>query len=130
MEEVVERLVINERLCPSCNQVKSLDCFEGGRVKCRKCRYIEQYGGNRIWRLKRDYNLDIEEYDVLLNQQGGVCAICLTPEVGRALAVDHDHRTGNVRGLLCFKCNRGLGQLGDSVEALERALLYLRKSEE
>lgn len=54
--------------------------------------------------------------------QRGVCAICLT---GKPVHVDHDHRTGRVRGVLCFSCNGGLGQFRDPVDALEPAIDYL-----
>ena len=84
--------------------------------------------------LLRKFNMTLEEYKALLNKQGGVCAICGEKEqvLRRAksgqemLAVDHCHETGKIRGLLCFKCNTGIGALGDSVEGLERALDYLR----
>lgn len=86
--------------------------------------------------LLRKFNITLEEYKDLLNRQGGVCAICGEKErvVRRAksgqemLAVDHCHETGKIRGLLCFKCNTGIGALGDSVEGLERALSYLRRT--
>lgn len=86
--------------------------------------------------LLRKFNITLEEYNELLDKQGGVCAICGDEErvIRRAksgkemLAVDHCHDTGKIRGLLCFKCNTGIGALGDSVEGLERALSYLRRT--
>jgi len=80
--------------------------------------------------LLRTYNITLSEYEELLAKQGGVCALCRTSEtISRGtLAVDHCHETGKIRGLLCFKCNTGIGALGDSVEGLERALSYLRKT--
>jgi hypothetical protein len=88
--------------------------------------------------LMRKFNITLEEYKDLLNKQNGVCAICGEKEsvLRRAksgqemLAIDHCHVTGKIRGLLCFKCNTGIGALGDSVEGLERALSYLRKTYE
>ena len=49
-----------------------------------------------------------DEYEWMLAEQGGVCAICGSPPKSRRLHVDHDHKTGAVRGLLCFRCNRAL----------------------
>lgn len=75
------------------------------------------------------YGLTEEGYKEMLEKQGGVCAICSKREInGLSLAIDHDHRTGKVRGLLCRMCNTGLGSLGDTVESLETALRYLRAS--
>jgi hypothetical protein len=74
------------------------------------------------------YGLTPEGYDELLAAQGGVCAICGLPGqtwAERNLHVDHDHATHEVRGLLCGKCNVGIGMLGDSVEGLRNALKYL-----
>jgi hypothetical protein len=65
-----------------------------------------------------------EEYSTMLNTQGGVCAIC-KGVCTRALAVDHNHVTGKVRGLLCNNCNRGLGHLKDDVGLLRQAVMYL-----
>jgi hypothetical protein len=72
------------------------------------------------------YGLTLEQYDALLAAQGGVCAICCKPSTIR-LAVDHDHLTGRLRGLLCFRCNAGLGNFGDDTDALASAVAYLGK---
>jgi hypothetical protein len=62
----------------------------------------------------------------MLEQQNGVCAICHgNCTTWKALSVDHDHRTGKVRGLLCQTCNTGIGALDDSPDLLRRALEYL-----
>ena len=66
-----------------------------------------------------------EAYRVLLEKQGGVCAICQLPPGPRRFAVDHDHVTGRTRGLLCLKCNTGLGQFNDSPALLASAMRYL-----
>ena len=63
----------------------------------------------------------------MLEEQGGVCAICGGDENGRTLAVDHDHQTGQIRGLLCSKCNVAIGYLSDSLEILKNAFAYLEK---
>jgi hypothetical protein len=76
---------------------------------------------------KRKYGITKEEYIVRLESQQGVCAICgLT--CTRALAVDHNHLTGKVRGLLCNNCNRGIGHLKDSTLLLEKAIKYLKET--
>lgn len=58
--------------------------------------------------LQRTYGITAEEYDAILDHQEGRCAICLKPPKAKRLAVDHDHRTGLVRGLLCTNCNHRL----------------------
>lgn len=70
------------------------------------------------------YGVRPEEYDRMLTAQKGLCAICLLPSK-RVLGVDHDHATGQVRGLLCRNCNSGIGLLGDSVSGLLSAIRYL-----
>lgn len=74
------------------------------------------------------YGLSIEEYDTLLNRQGGKCAICHTTQpyktVLRRFYVDHDHKTGKVRGLLCCACNSWLGRIQDDPEAGIRVTKY------
>lgn len=79
------------------------------------------------WILKT-YGITAEQYASLLRYQGGKCFICQRATgKRRRLSVDHDHKTGRVRGLLCNPCNRDvLGHLRDSVAALERAVMYLK----
>ena len=72
---------------------------------------------------KRAYGIGEEEYSILLEKCQGVCSICGSSD---ALVVDHDHQTNEVRGLLCNTCNTGLGKLGDNIETLEKAILYLK----
>lgn len=72
--------------------------------------------------------LELSPYQFMLEKQKGVCAICGQKcKSGRALAIDHDHETEEVRGLLCGKCNRGLGLFGDSSKLLLDASNYLKK---
>lgn len=122
--------------CPTCTQVKPLDDFPrnrsalGGRGGyCKPCHnakgkatYTRLYGGTRHYHLQRRYGISAARVDELIAEQGGVCAICLT---GKPEHVDHDHRTGEVRGILCFNCNGGLGQMRDRVDVLQAAIEYL-----
>lgn len=77
------------------------------------------------------YRITPEQYDELLEKQGGLCAICQVhhSKFQRRLAVDHCHHTGKIRGLLCASCNSGIGKLQDDVEILKAALAYLGGSE-
>lgn len=78
--------------------------------------------------LRRRYGITIEEYDALLEAQGGVCAACGgVDQNGRRLAVDHDHATGAVRGLLCDFCNRAVGLVRDDAALAEQLASYLRR---
>ena len=69
--------------------------------------------------------MTIGDYRKMEKAQDGKCAVCNLPQSNKALAVDHDHNTGKVRGLLCDKCNRGIGLLGDSPEVVLNAFRYL-----
>jgi hypothetical protein len=70
------------------------------------------------------FRLTPEDYTVIEAFQGGVCAACGRRET-RRLAVDHDHKTGKIRGLLCWVCNRALGMMRDRVDVAEGLALYL-----
>jgi len=72
--------------------------------------------------------LSVEGYKAMLAAQNEVCAICLGVDIDRRLAIDHDHETGVVRGLLCLGCNRLLGRFKDDPALFERAAAYLRRS--
>lgn len=74
--------------------------------------------------IRRQYNLSALDFSLLFKAQGGKCAICLERQ---PLAVDHCHKSNLVRGLLCHKCNRGLGIFKDTPERLRRAADYLEK---
>lgn len=74
-----------------------------------------------------NYGIDLEGYQDLLDSQGGQCAICGTPPAGQPLQVDHDHDTGEVRGLLCRNCNLGLGHFQDELSRLRSASAYLER---
>jgi hypothetical protein len=76
--------------------------------------------------LKKKYGLTPEDYDRMLEAQGGGCAICgKAPRPDISLHIDHDHETGRIRGLLCFTCNNGLGQFQDDPELLIAAAEYV-----
>ncbi|BCJ30236.1 recombination endonuclease VII [Actinocatenispora sera] len=122
--------------CPDCAEIKQVTEFPtaGRRRKvhtyCRTChnkrgRESKQrlYGGSREYHLRRRYGIGVADFERMLAEQGGVCAIC-----GRAAPehVDHDHVSGGVRGILCFNCNGGLGHFRDDVEHLAKAISYLR----
>ena len=83
--------------------------------------------------LRRTYGISFEQYNEMLDAQGGVCAICQSPETKTrkgtvlALSVDHDHATGRVRALLCCACNRTLGLHDDDPEVFDRMAEYLRR---
>ena len=77
------------------------------------------------------YNLSVDEYDAFFEVHGNKCGICGVSHVdepNKRLSIDHCHETGVLRGTLCNACNLGLGKLGDTVDALKRALAYLEKS--
>lgn len=78
--------------------------------------------------LKRSFDLTPEQYQEMSEAQNGVCAICKRPDRKKALAVDHNHETGKVRGLLCNPCNRALGLFQDSADVLTTAADYLKEN--
>ncbi len=136
-----------QKVCPRCKQLKDLSEFSrdtrnGYQSQCRDCRLAiqqawrkndpEAYHRSRLKRyLKFHYSLTLADYDALLEKQGGVCAICGKPELHprfRFLSVDHDHKTEKIRGLLCFRCNRAIGLLGDDLSLLPKIRQYLSRS--
>lgn len=89
-------------------------------------------GKHSKWRneLKRRYGVTEEQYNILLDSQKKVCAICKNLcKRGTRLAVDHNHGTGKIRGLLCDNCNKGLGCFQDSVKFLQEAITYLEEND-
>lgn len=85
------------------------------------------YYNPRRYHLKVKYNITEADYDAMLAKQDGKCAVChQPPKKTRRLAVDHNHKTGYVRGLLCFSCNYGIGVFNDDPARLLSASKYLR----
>lgn len=84
---------------------------------------------NRRTTLRRYYGISVEEYDSLLERQGGVCAICGGPPVGKRkyLDVDHCHDSGEIRALLCSPCNVTLGYMQDNPVRLRAAADYVER---
>jgi len=129
------------RTCRTCNTTKPIDEFHRRgkyrRGSCAPCCAVKRkarWQSNAVresdaatlrrWRLGK-FGITPEQYDLVLAAQNGGCAICgstLGDENGRRLAVDHDHASGRVRGLLCVACNR---QLGIFESFQEQALAYL-----
>jgi hypothetical protein len=79
--------------------------------------------------IAKNYGISIDQYEAMLLEQNGVCAICHKAPDKRRLNIDHDHKTGLVRGLLCIKCNRAIGLLKDDTDLLQSAINYLKKGE-
>lgn len=77
--------------------------------------------------LKRKYGLTLAAFDALFNAQGRVCRCCGSsdPKYKYGWCVDHDHVTGEIRGIVCHDCNVGIGRLGDTLEGVQRAVIYL-----
>jgi len=111
--------------CFPCYLRENKHRFPSTTSEYRRERYDRD--AHRGYRLKGKYGLTPDEYDELLAAQGGVCAICAGPPDGRwpRYAVDHDHETGEVRGLLCTRCNRAIGLLRDSTDLVLAVLEYL-----
>jgi len=104
-------------------------CFEYNRKRTdlnRLARPVEWARYQKKANLKRYYGISPEIYDDLYSKQNGVCAICFKSSGNRALAVDHDHVSGRVRGLLCGRCNTGLGNFLDNKTFLAQAIEYLK----
>jgi hypothetical protein len=97
------------------------------RREVRKRAYNKNPDRSKCYNLRR-YGMTIDEFKSLKKKQKGKCACCGATKNtdGKSLYVDHCHKTGEIRGLLCRKCNTGIGLLGDTVDRLERALKYLK----
>lgn len=127
--EALARRVVPARLwppgtrwCAGCQTFVDLEDVAKGATQCRPCSSSKAHAA----RTEKVYGLTIERYDELLELQGGKCAICRNRPKKKRLAVDHDHVTGAVRGLLCSRCNHDLLGAGwDSVNVLRAAVSYL-----
>jgi hypothetical protein len=132
--------------CATCGEVKAPENFypckgrkDSLQTSCKDCGRKH----SRRWQadnrtpastknsmLKSKYNLTLDDYHNLLDQQGGKCACCGTtdPRGKGTFHVDHCHETGHIRGLLCHSCNVGIGHLGDNLQGILQAAMYLSKT--
>lgn len=144
------------KTCQICNTEKTLDCFYKNvsrkrhmsdlvkvqktcaecHSRLRKLHYDQNKDFYKNKHLMRAYGITVEQYRDLQMKQNNVCACCKKPESRYShhsktlsdLAVDHCHKTGKIRGLLCFKCNMAIGLLKDDVGTLTEAVRYLNES--
>lgn len=143
-----------KKLCTDCSIEYSINNFEithkdivkSGEVrayrrnKCKDCRLKDRREAHakvahlpevkykkRMRGLYERYGISAEEYLDLAEKQENLCSICGDPAGSRALSVDHDHNTGEVRALLCTGCNLGLGWFKDNIEVMKKAINYLEK---
>ena len=130
------------KTCNKCNTEKELTEFSvdksmksGRHSYCKSC--FTEYKRNlrkqpnyiQNENLKKRYGITYEQYVDRLEEQNGVCKLCMQPNRGATnLAVDHCHTTGTVRGLLCNHCNKALGHFKDDQQLLSNAIEYLKSS--
>lgn len=118
-----------------CKRDTNKDGLSGGCRQCRKA-YKKEYDlghpdSRKESNLRLKFDISLSDYYAMLDKQGGVCAVCGRPETStykgtlRSLAVDHDHVTGRVRGLLCAKCNKALGLLEENPVVIDLLREYI-----
>jgi len=126
------------KYCPRCDRTLALILFGSNRstsdgltAYCKSCHNAAgresrgRNGGAREYHLRRRYGIGQADVDAMLAEQGGVCAAC---RVDKPQHVDHDHETGEVRGMLCFLCSQALGNVRDDINRLHGLVRYLRAS--
>lgn len=133
------------KVCRKCLEEKSFAEFtkdagmkDGFNKWCKPCCKAHNAPKAHIVRktkMLRKYKLTVTEYDAILEAQGNVCAICKNPEIGidprsnapKRLAVDHCHKTGRIRELLCYKCNCAFGLMDENPLSIVALLAYAEK---
>jgi hypothetical protein len=123
--------------CVKCKKLKNISSFsltpaKNPRGSCKDCRCTQNRGTeSRSRKLQFKYKITHEDYLNILETQNGVCLGCgvkAEEQYHGVLDVDHNHKTGKVRGLLCSTCNRLLGFAGDNVSVLLNLAAYLNKN--
>jgi len=125
--------------CSICKETKPYTEFyksnyksRGYQTACKPCAYSLKKdwlkrNNNRYLdtQLRFGFNITVQQYDEMLKEQDGKCKIC-KQTTDKRLSVDHCHKTGKIRGLLCFRCNSGLGMFKDNLDFLANAIEYLK----
>ena len=140
----------DQKWCGGCSLVKQVEDFnrdaskkDGRQSRCKTCEY-EGYkrrlaeDPERVRKISREsrmrnrrrqtYGVTNEEFEEMCEAQGGICAICQREPGQLGLCIDHDHETGEVRGVICSPCNSGLGLFQDDPEFLRAAAAYIEDS--
>lgn len=117
----------NFKKCKDCLKVKPIEDFGKNRLTCKICHqklYIKPY------RLKKDYGITENDLEELFIAQNYLCDICKVDHstLKKGLEIDHCHTNGDIRGLLCSRCNLFLGRINDDIEILKNAIFYLEKN--
>jgi hypothetical protein len=119
--------------CPKCGETKPLDSFayhknyttkDKRQSYCKPCQYVISEKS----RIMRTYGITVDEYQKMVEAQQHRCAICGQEEndaIKKRLSIDHSHNDKQIRGLLCSKCNLGIGNFDDDVNRLRSAIAYL-----
>ena len=126
--------------CKYCYQSKPLTEFpkhKGHRdghaaicKSCKKAKYpptVEQKQRAYERQIKRNYGITVDDYDAMYGEQNGLCLGCQRSNKGSRFHIDHCHETGEVRGLLCGRCNAALGLVDDNIGTLANLIHYLSR---
>ena len=123
--------------CRACHKINSRNQYNKNieasqtwaRNKARTAKYKDTH---RNWKLQKDFGITLEDYNKMFADQKGLCLGCYKHQSSfkKAMAVDHDHTTGKIRGLLCMKCNSVLGYVADDSTTLRRLADYADKHKE
>lgn len=127
------------KTCSKCKQEKPVNLYgknrkakDGLHSWCKPClaenaKTPERKASKAKWKLKARYGITVEQYEHMLNKQEYRCCICgiHNDDLSDSLCVDHDHNTGEVRGLLCRPCNLAIGNMRDNPRLLKKAAEYL-----
>ncbi len=135
--------------CSKCKKFKTVSNFHKSKNRpnglncyCKDCRYVlnhrpdimeQRRQAGRKHTLRVRYNLTLEDYNEMFEIQNGTCLICNKPEKRKLkngiifpLVVDHNHKTGQIRGLLCDRCNKVLGWIDENILLLKALEKYLK----
>lgn len=136
LQGICPRGVLAIKTCLKCYKTESEVGFAFDRKVCRICRNAavrEIYARDPLYskrnNLKSKYGLTLDQYYVMLMDQSNCCKICHThkSKLKTVLCVDHDHKTGKIRGLICHTCNRGIGLFKDNANMLRKAANYIEE---
>ncbi|MFN2595408.1 MAG: endonuclease VII domain-containing protein [Actinomycetota bacterium] len=123
-------------ICPDCGLDKSPEEFPGNKrtktgraTYCKPCHNARNretvkrlYGDSRHYHYRRKYGIGLDDYNRMVAEQSGLCPICRKRP---AVHVDHNHKTGKVRAILCEKCNGGMGLFREDLRVMRNAIRYL-----